>query len=149
MRLIDLSSRNDEVLLSLLLVSYQLTLVGTHVQPKMVWSPLTATSRVYRLLQAVTSRFAALQQKYNCLFAKYCCPALRLWNVAHKWTLSLKDLTTMPRTSWQRERTHGLNQRTYKAFYWKIYFQGLERTQKDLGTLYLLIPFWLENRDDC
>ena len=44
--------------------------MGTHLQPKMVWSPLTATWRVCRLLQAVTSQFAALQQKYNCPFAK-------------------------------------------------------------------------------
>ena len=47
------------------LYQYQLTIVGTHLQPKMVWSPLIATWRVYRLLQAVTSRFAALRQKYN------------------------------------------------------------------------------------
>ena len=49
---------------------YQLTIVGTHdLQPKMVWSPLIATWRVYHLLQAVTLRFTALQQKYNCQFA--------------------------------------------------------------------------------
>ena len=38
---------------------------------------------VYRLLhnQAVTSRFASP-------FTKYCCSALQLWNVAHKWTLN-------------------------------------------------------------
>ena len=48
------------------LYQYQLTIVGTDLQPKMVWSPLIATGRVYRLLQAVTSRFAALRQKYNC-----------------------------------------------------------------------------------
>ena len=36
----------------------------------MVWSPLIATRRVYRLLLAITSRFAALHQKYNCPFAK-------------------------------------------------------------------------------
>ena len=34
---------------------YQLTIiVGTHLQPEMVWSPLIATWRVYHLLQAVT-----------------------------------------------------------------------------------------------
>ena len=42
-----------------------LTIVGTHLQPKMVWSPLIATQQVYRLLQAVTSRFMALWQKYS------------------------------------------------------------------------------------
>ena len=66
------------------------------LQPKMVWSPLTATWRVYRLLQAVTSQFMALRQKYNDLFAKYYCSAFQLLNVAHKWTL--KELT-MERTS--------------------------------------------------
>ena len=39
---------------------YQLMIVGTRdLQPKMVWSPLIATWRVHRLLQAVISRFAA------------------------------------------------------------------------------------------
>ena len=33
------------------LYQYQLTLVGTHLQPKMVWSPCIATWRVYRLLR--------------------------------------------------------------------------------------------------
>ena len=41
---------------------YQRMIVGTHLQLKMVWSPLIATWRVYRLLQAITSRFTALQQ---------------------------------------------------------------------------------------
>ena len=49
------------------LYQYQLMIVGTHSQPKMVWSPLTATGQVYRLLQAVTSWFVTLRQKYNCL----------------------------------------------------------------------------------
>ena len=47
---------------------YQLMIVGTRdLQPQngMV-SPLIATWLVYRLLQAVTLRSAALQQKYNC-----------------------------------------------------------------------------------
>ena len=35
------------------LYQYQLTIVGTHLQPEMVWSPLIATRQVYRLLQAV------------------------------------------------------------------------------------------------
>ena len=53
------------------LYQYQLTIVGTRdLQPQMVWSPSIVTWWVYRLLQAVTSRFAALQQKYNCPFAK-------------------------------------------------------------------------------
>ena len=52
---------------------YQLTIVATHLQPKMVWSPLIATWWVYHLLQAVTSQFAALRQKYNCQFTKDCC----------------------------------------------------------------------------
>ena len=61
------------------LYQYQLTIVGTHLQPKIVWSPLIATWWVYRLLhQAVTSRFAALRQRYNCSFVKYCCSALGL-----------------------------------------------------------------------
>ena len=99
--------------------------------PKMVWSPLIATWRVHHLLQTVTPQFTALRQKCNCPFAKYCCSALWLWNVAHKWTL--KELTTMElRTSWQSERTHGLNQRNSKAFYWNYNFQGPKRT---LGTL--------------
>ena len=56
---------------------------GTHdLQPKMVWFPLIVTWWVYHLLQAVTLRFVALWQKYNCPFAKYCCSALWLWNVA-------------------------------------------------------------------
>ena len=51
---------------------------------------------------------------------------------------SLKELTTMERTSWQTECTHGLNQRTYKAFYSKLYFQGLKKIKgpkRTLGTL--------------
>ena len=68
---------------------YQLTIVGTHLWQKMVWSPSIATWRVYHLLQTVTSRFAALWQKYittkyYCPFTKYCCLVLRLRNVAHK-----------------------------------------------------------------
>ena len=96
-----------------------------HLQPKAVWSPIE-TWWVYRLLQPVTSWFTALRQNYNCLSAKYCCLALWLWNVAHKW--SLKDLTTMERAPWQAKRTPGLNQRTWKAFYWKSTFQGLQWT---------------------
>ena len=57
---------------------YQLTIVDTHLQPQMVWSSLIATWRVYHLLQAVTSRFMALQQNYNCPFTKYCCSVIRL-----------------------------------------------------------------------
>ena len=63
------------------LYQYLLTIVGTHLQPKLV---LITMWQVYRLLQAVTSRFAALRQKYNCLFAKFCCSALQLRNVAQK-----------------------------------------------------------------
>ena len=76
MSLIDLVnySGNDEAIFYHCgLYQYQLTIVGTHlqtdnwfltpsqlrrsyrVQPRMVWSPLIATWRVYRLLQAVTS----------------------------------------------------------------------------------------------
>ena len=86
---------------------------------------LIATWRVYRLLQAVTSRFAALGQKYNCPFAKYCCSVLRIWNVAHKWTL--KELTTMERTSWQTERTHGAESKDLKVLLLKMFFsKGLK-----------------------
>ena len=100
---------------------YQLTIVGTHLQPKMAWSPLIATWPVYRLLQAVT--FAALRQEYNCPFAKYCCLALRLWNVAHKWTLNNngKGLLTIRKDPWA-------DSKDLKGFYWKINFQGLKRT---------------------
>ena len=46
------------------LYQYQLMIVRTRdLQPKTVWSPLMATWRVYRPLQAVTSRFAALRKK--------------------------------------------------------------------------------------
>ena len=72
---IDLANQsgNDEAILSL--YRYQLTIVGTHLQPKMVWSAWIATWRVYRLLQAATFKSAALRQKYNCPFAIYCCSA--------------------------------------------------------------------------
>ena len=58
---------------------YQVTIVGTHLQPKMAWSPLIATWRVYRLLQAVTSRFAAKVQLpvrkivFLCALTLKCC----------------------------------------------------------------------------
>ena len=34
---------------------YQLTIVGTHLQPKIVWSPLIVTWQVYCLLQLSSS----------------------------------------------------------------------------------------------
>ena len=58
MALFDLvnESGNDEAILPLWLVSqYQLMIVGIHLQPKMVLSPLIATWQMYHLLQAVTS----------------------------------------------------------------------------------------------
>ena len=51
------------------LYQYQLTIMATQLQPKMVWSPLIAPWRVYRLHQVVTLQFTAPWQKYNCPFA--------------------------------------------------------------------------------
>ena len=113
MPLIDLvnESGNDEVILSLWLgISINWQLWAHIYNPKWYGLPWfliynMAGVCIYRLLQAVTSQFAALQQKYNCPFTKKdCCSELRLWNVGHKW--AVKDLTTMETTSWQTERTH-------------------------------------------
>ena len=57
MPLIDLEQIKAEMMKQLYpcgLYQYQLSIVGTHSQPKMVWSPLIATWWVYHLLQAVT-----------------------------------------------------------------------------------------------
>ena len=59
----------------------------------------------------ITSRGTAANI-YDCPFAKCCCSALRLWNVAQKWTLkgthnNGKDFLTNT-----KDRTRGLNQRT-------------------------------------
>ena len=94
-------------------ISYQLTIVGTYwFTTKNGMISLDCNMAVVSSA-TVTSRFMALRQKYNYLFAKYCYSALRLWNVAHKWTLKeLIVILTMERTFWQTKNTHGLNQRT-------------------------------------
>ena len=47
------------------LYQYQLTTVGTHLQPKMVLSPLITTWRVYRLLEAVTYKNTTARSQSN------------------------------------------------------------------------------------
>ena len=134
------------------LYQYQLTIVCTHLQPKqgVVWSPLIATWRLQHQSsagQAVTSRFTALRQKYNRPFAKYCCSAFRLWNVAHKCTL--KELTTMERTSWQTERTHGLNQGSPILILQQVYQLDLSKNNllgSTIAQMYIThggIHYWL------
>ena len=112
----------------------------------MAWSPLIATWQMYRLRQAVTSRFATLRQKYNCQFAKYSCSALRLWNIAHKWALikgthnNGKDFLTNRKNPWAESKD-------FKDLLLKNQFP---RTQEDLklkGPLELWFQYPLT--DDC
>ena len=125
------------------LYQYQLTIVGTRdLQPKMVWSPLIATWRVYHLLQAVTSRFAALRQKYRlpsrkimllgALTLKFC--SQKDFKGPHN---NGKDLLTNRKDPWAESKD--LNLKGWFFFnYWKINFQRLKLKgpKRTLGTLY-------------
>ena len=102
------------------LYQYQLTIVGTHSQPKMALSPLIATWRVYRLLQAVTSRFAGTAEKIQLPVHKMlllgaptlkCCSRMD-FNGTHN---NGKDLLTNRKDPWAESKDL------------KINFQGLKK----------------------
>ena len=102
-------SGNDEAILSMACLSINWQL-WAHVYNQKWYGLLWLQHGGISSASSSQTTIHGTAAKIQLCVRKHCCSALRLGNAAHKWTL--KEITTMERTSWQIERTHGLNQRT-------------------------------------